>query len=207
MAGEIILVVEDTELLRRMYADKLAQDGYSVLPAGDGLEALALLKSHTVDLILLDLVMPRMSGLEMLDIVKRDPRMKDIPVIVLSNLGQESDVQKGIEMGAVDYLVKNEARPADVSVKITAVLSGGVVAEPAGELEHVNAEAPRADSFRVHLRDREGDADALVAAARLTRRFWCPACEVELVLELVPQVRRHGWFDAHLECPQCRREY
>lgn len=208
MSGEVVLVVEDTELLRRMYADKLTQDGYSVLPAADGLEALSLLKTHTVDLILLDLVMPRMSGLEMLDVIKKDPRIRHIPVIILSNLGQESDVQKGVEMGAVDYLVKNEARPADVSVKITAILTGAVAAEPAGADGSGDMfRAAAGASYRLQVRDREGDAEALISAARMPRRFWCPSCEVELVLELVPQPRRTGWYDAHFECPECHREY
>lgn len=201
MAGETILVVEDTELLRRMYADKLTQDGYTVLPAADGLEALSLVRSHSVDLILLDLVMPRMSGLEVLDTVKSDPRISDIPVIVLSNLGQEDDVKRGMEMGAADYLVKNEARPADVSAKIAEYFSGS--ATPAA----APASAPGLSSFNVHVRDREADAESLVAYSCLTRRFWCPTCEVELVLNLVPTPHRPGWFDAHLECPSCHRGY
>lgn len=203
MPGKTVLVVEDTELLRRMYADKLAQDGYEVLSAGDGLEALSYLKTHDVDLVLLDLVMPRMSGLELLDTMKRDPRTAGIPVIVLSNLGQESDVQKGIELGALDYLVKNEARPADVSAKITAVFSGadggGLAADP--------VEEPAEKTFRVYIRDHEGDCDALVDERRLSRRFWCPACEVELSLELVSDPERPGWYDAHLECSNCHRGY
>lgn len=204
MAGETILVVEDTELLRRMYADKLVQDGYTVLSAADGIEALALLRTHSVDLILLDLVMPRMSGLEVLDTVHRDPRTANLPVIVLSNLGQESDVEKGLEMGAADYLVKNEARPADVSAKIGAHFSGSGKSVATGEAP---ADACKLGSYSVFLRDREGDADELVACANLPRRFWCPACEVELALDLVSQPSRPGWFDAHFQCPKCGRRF
>lgn len=203
MAGETILIVEDTELLRRMYADKLAQDGYNVLAAADGLEALALLRSNDIDLILLDLVMPRMSGLEVLDTVKKDPRTADIAVIVLSNLGQEDDVNRGIEMGAADYLVKNEARPADVSAKIAAHFGA------AGESVVTDApvQAQSLASYNVNVRDRDADADALVDFAKFPRRFWCPACEVELVLNLVPNTHRPGWYDAHFECPTCHRGY
>lgn len=202
MAGETVLVVEDTELLRRMYADKLRQDGYVVLAAADGLEALALLRSHTVDLILLDLVMPRMSGLEVLDTVRHDPRTADIPVLVLSNLGQETDVEKGIEMGAADYLVKNEARPADVSAKIAAYFAGARTSDA------VPAAAPMpAHAYGLFVRDREGDADDLVSDAGLARRFWCPMCEAELVLSLLPQPTRPGWYDAHFECPVCHRGF
>jgi CheY-like chemotaxis protein len=191
---ESVLVVEDTELLRKVYADKLSQDGYEVQTAGDGVEALAILRSSVVDLILLDLIMPKMSGLEAIEAIKADPRLKDIPVIVLSNLGQESDVERGLALGATDYLIKNEAKPADVAEKIRLTLDFMAGRQASG------------DAYFVHIRDHEGDADRLVDEAQLARRFWCPACEVELQLELVPKPDRAGWYDAHLQCPSCGRE-
>jgi len=190
-----VLVVEDTDLLRRMYSDRLETDGYRVLGAADGLEALSLLRTDTPDLILLDLIMPKMSGLEVLSLVKKDPRLKAVPVLILSNLGEDEDIRRGIELGAVDYMIKNDARPADVSEKISAVLR--VAGSRGGDRS----------SFKLVVRDREADADAFVSAANLTRRFWCPACEVELNLELLPQGERNGWYDAHLLCPMCGREY
>ncbi len=189
------MVVEDTELLRRIYSDKLTQEGYTVISAADGLECIAHLHQTAVDLILLDLIMPRMSGLEVLDTVKKDPRTKDIPVIVLTNLGQEADVERGIAMGAIDYLVKNEAKPADVAEKIRVVLAmtGGRHGEP--------------EAYRVLIRDHEADADGLVAHLDLKRRVWCPACETELMLELIPRSDKPGWFEAHMVCPSCEREF
>ncbi|MRR12505.1 response regulator [bacterium] len=195
MAQQTILVVEDTELLRRIYSDKLTQDGYKVLSAADGLDALNLLRSNEVDLVLLDLIMPKMSGIEALEAIKADPRTRDIPVIILSNLGQESDVERGLAMGAVDYLIKNEAKPVDVAERITATLSlmGGRMKE--------------AKSYKLVIRDRELDAERFIADAKLPRRFWCPNCEVELALELMPQPERPGWYHAHLLCPMCGKEY
>lgn len=195
MAGESILIVEDTELLRRMYEDRMRQDGYAVHVAGDGLECLQVLHSAKVDLILLDLIMPRMSGLEALETVKADPRTKDIPVIILSNLGQDADIERGLSMGAVDYMVKNSAKPADVEAKVRMTL------------DSMTGRQSAAPSYRLRVRDREGDADRFVAEARLPRRFWCPACEVELDLELVPRTDEPGWFDAHLTCALCGREF
>jgi CheY-like chemotaxis protein len=193
--AQSILVVEDTDLLRKIYTDKLSSDGYNVHAAGDGLEALSILRMETVDLILLDLIMPKMSGLEALEAIKADPRTREIPVLILSNLGQESDVERGLSMGAVDYMVKNEAKPADVAEKIAAILdlAGGRQTE--------------AQSFKVFLKDRVGDVDALVEHAGLPQRFWCPPCEVELQLELLPQPERHGWYDCHFFCPMCGKEY
>lgn len=195
--GRTVLVVEDTDLLRRMYTDRLTQDGYSVLDAADGLGALSILRNSTPDLILLDLVMPKMSGLEVLEMVKRDPRLSPVPVLILSNLGEDADIQRGIEMGAIDYLIKNDARPADVSAKIGEILKMTGGATSGGSTA----------TYRLIIRDHEADADAFVADASLARRLWCPACEVELNLELAKESDRPGWYSAHVICPMCGREY
>ncbi len=190
-----ILVVEDTRLLRKIYSEKLTQEGYDVISAGDGIEALEVLRSQPVDLVLLDLIMPKMSGLEVLESMKNDPRTTQVPVLILSNLGQQSDIERGLELGAVDYLIKNEAKPAEIAEKIRLTL------------EFMAGRAAEVTSYRVVVRDREMDADRLIENARLTRRFWCPACEVELVIELIPQAEKTGWFDAHIICPACGREF
>jgi CheY-like chemotaxis protein len=195
MAGESILVVEDTELLRRIYTDKLTQEGYVVHGAANGLEALNIIRGNKIDLVLLDLIMPRMSGLEALEALKADPRTKEVPVIILSNLGQDADIQRGLEMGASDYLIKNESKPADVSAKISATLK--LAAD-----RMVNTHG-----YHLLVRDREGDADRFVAEQKMPRRFWCPACETELELELLPNRSRPGWYDAHFVCPTCPREF
>lgn len=195
MAGERILIVEDTELLRRIYQDRLAQDGYTVLTAGDGIEALAVLRANQVDLVLLDLIMPRMGGLDVLESMKADPRTANLPVIILTNLGEESAIKHALELGALDYLIKNQAKPADVAEKIRLVL---------GDLGNC---ACSDESFRLVVRDREADAECFITKASLPRRFWCPACEVELTLELLPKPDRTGWYDAHVICPKCGREF
>jgi DNA-binding response OmpR family regulator len=195
VAGESVLVVEDTELLRRIYTDKLAQEGYKVFQAADGLECLNVVRTQPLDLILLDLVMPRMSGLEALEALKRDPRTKDLPVVILSNLGQDTDIQRGLDLGALDYLIKNSAKPADVSAKIRATL------------DNRNSAPAETTAFRLTILDYERDADEFVAAAKLPRRFFCPACEVQLVLEMVPRSEKPGWYEAHLLCSKCGREF
>jgi len=187
-----ILIVEDTDLIRKIYADKLAQEGFRVLPAANGLQALNLLSDNDVDLILLDLIMPTMSGLEVLEAIKADPRFRDIPVIVLTNLGQDTDVQRGLSLGAADYLVKNESRPADVLDKINSVLSA-----------QQSPAQGTGNAYRLYLRGREGDVDRLVDDMALIRRLWCPACEEEYVLELVPKQNQAGWFDATFICSNC----
>ena len=189
-----VLVVEDTQLLRSMYVDRLTQDGYRVLGAADGLEALGVMSSETPDLILLDLIMPKMSGIEVLERLQNDTRLRAIPVLVLSNLGQDEDIGRCLELGAVDYLIKNDSRPADISAKIKSILRDA-------------AEKSNALVYRLQLRDRELDADRFIADAALTRRLWCPACEVELALELVQVEGVPGHYDAHIVCLMCGREY
>lgn len=190
-----VLVVEDTELLRRMYADSLTRDGYEVTTAADGMDAVSILRDQVPDLVLLDLIMPRMGGLDVLRHVKADPRTARVPVLVLSNLGQDSDIQEALELGAVDYMIKNDVRPSDISLKINTLLRA------------YGSQDDGPSVYRLYVRDHEGDADRLTVDAKLARHFWCPACEVELQLLLVPHADDTGWYDAHFECPQCSRQY
>lgn len=120
-----VLVVEDTQLLRRMYTDALAAEGYDVRSAGDGSEAVEMLGESPVDLVLLDLIMPKMGGLDALDAILLDPTTRDIPVIILSNIGHESDVERALQMGAAGYLVKNEAKMPDILAEVRRILARG----------------------------------------------------------------------------------
>lgn len=195
MSSKRILVVEDTELLRRMYRDRLVQDGYEVADAPDGLAALGLLRDQHFDLILLDLIMPRMGGIQVLEAVKQDPRTQSIPIVVLTNLGEEATIERAVALGAVDYLIKNETRPADVAEKVKLVLDAFVAADD------------KAAAFLIYPDASRGDVDSLVQHAALKRRLWCPACENELALELVPDPKRAGWYEARFVCPSCGKSF
>lgn len=195
VSGKRVLVVEDTELLRRMYRDRLAQDGYEVIDVSDGLAALGMLREQSFDLILLDLIMPRMGGVQVLEAVKQDPRTQSIPVIILTNLGEEETIERAVSLGAVDYLIKNETRPADVSEKVGLVLKA------------YSAAGNSKSEFIVYPQAGLGDIDRLVEHASLKRRLWCPACEHELALELVPDAKRAGWYSARFVCPSCGRSF
>lgn len=118
-----ILLIEDEGLLSRMYAKKLELDGYQVLVAANGQEGIALLGQNTVDLVICDMMMPVMDGLETLKVIKNNHATKTIPVIMLSNVSEEEYVSKAMEFGAVDYLVKNKLLPADVVTKVKEVLA------------------------------------------------------------------------------------
>lgn len=126
-----ILIVDDDQLLVRMYQKKLENDGYIVVTAQDGKDALEKLAEFIPDLILLDIMMPELNGLELLKKLKVEEKTKDIPVILLTNVGaSEEDSQRGLELGAVAYIVKASNRPSVVVAKIKEILAGYVHEPP-----------------------------------------------------------------------------
>lgn len=120
-----ILVVDDDSFVTDIYQTKLIQEGFEVLTAADGAEAVKKLKNGEggkPDLILLDIVMPYMDGLEVLKEVKSNEALKDIPVILLTNLSQKKEVEEGLRLGAKDYLIKSHFTPSEVLEKINSHL-------------------------------------------------------------------------------------
>jgi DNA-binding response OmpR family regulator len=108
MTKKKILIIEDDKFLLKLYSDKLRRAGFEVVESVTGEEALNRISVDKPDLIILDLILPKKSGFEILTELKFDSKTKNIPVVILTNLGQESDIKKGLEMGAVDYLVKTD---------------------------------------------------------------------------------------------------
>lgn len=113
-----ILIVEDDKFLRELIVKKLSEEGFITLEAIDGEEGLKKAKEEKPDLILLDLILPGIDGFEVLDKLKKDQETKSIPVIVLSNLGQKEDIEKGLKLGAFDYLVKANFTPGEIIEKV-----------------------------------------------------------------------------------------
>lgn len=101
-----ILLVEDDRFLRKAAEVRLKRAGLTVLTAGDGVEALALARSHALDLILLDLIMPKLQGFDVLRALKEGDATRHIPVLIMSNLGQDADRERASLDGAAGYLVK-----------------------------------------------------------------------------------------------------
>ena len=117
-----ILVIEDDKFLRELISQKLLHEGYDITEATDGEKGLEAVKKEKPDLVLLDLILPGVDGFEVLAKIKEDSIMAQIPVIILSNLGQKDDIEKGLKMGAVDYLIKAHFTPAEIIEKIRVVL-------------------------------------------------------------------------------------
>lgn len=129
-----ILLAEDDRFLRKAAGAMLRRQGFTVLTAEDGEEALRVARAETPDLILLDLIMPKLQGFEVLKALKSDPHTSPIPVVILSNLGQESDSKAAREMGALDYWVKANLALGELVSRVEETLTVGTSGEkPAAE--------------------------------------------------------------------------
>ncbi|KPJ85503.1 hypothetical protein AMJ57_02890 [Parcubacteria bacterium SG8_24] len=118
-----VLIVDDDAFLASIYATKLELEQFEVLRARDGEEGLEMAQREVPDLVLLDVLMPKLDGFEVLKRIKADERLKDIPVIMLTNLGQKEDIEQALNEGATDYLIKAHFVPAEAVEKIKKVLS------------------------------------------------------------------------------------
>ncbi|MDO8474092.1 MAG: response regulator [bacterium] len=117
-----IVIVEDDKFLRDLITQKVLKEGYLVVEAVSGEEGVAKAKEEKPDLMLLDLILPGIDGFEVLRQVKENPETSSIPVIILSNLGQKDDVERGMNLGAADYLIKAHFTPGEILTKIKSIL-------------------------------------------------------------------------------------
>lgn len=117
-----VLLVEDDVFLSGIYQKKFEMEGFKVTTADNGEKAVVEAKKKKPDIVLLDVLLPKLDGFAVLEKLKADPEVKDVPVILLTNLGQKDDVEKGLEAGAVDYLIKAHFKPSEVVDKVRKVL-------------------------------------------------------------------------------------
>lgn len=103
-----VLIVEDEEALRKVLQEKMQNSGFKTFAAKDGIEGWDMAKNNNPDIILLDLILPKRSGFDVLSMLKQDQELKDIPVFVLSNLAEDENLKKALQMGAEDYFVKSQ---------------------------------------------------------------------------------------------------
>jgi CheY-like chemotaxis protein len=113
-----ILIIEDEEILLELLKKKLSRLGYEVFTAVDGEKGMQAIREIIPDLILLDIIMPKMGGFEVMEKVQADPTLKTIPIIVISNSGQPVELDKAKRLGARDWLIKTEFDPQEVVDKV-----------------------------------------------------------------------------------------
>jgi len=117
-----ILLVEDDPSLAKIYKLELEMDNFEVLTASDGEAGLSTAKSGKPDLILLDIVLPKANGLAVLEQLKKDEEAKNIPVIIITNFGQEENIKKAFTLGAQDFVLKYQTTPGELAKKIKEIL-------------------------------------------------------------------------------------
>lgn len=118
-----ILLADDDQALRQLYSLELTNQQYSIVEAVDGDDCLEKAKAEKPDLILLDIMMPKTDGIAALSKLKADEELKAIPVVMLTNFGQENLVQQAFSLGAADYLLKYKVTPAEMADKVNQVLT------------------------------------------------------------------------------------
>jgi DNA-binding response OmpR family regulator len=118
-----LLVVEDDEFISAIYSKKLSLEGYAVRLAENGERALSMMREEKPDLVLLDIIMPVKDGFETLREMRADEKLRDIKVVVLSNLSEDKEMSQTRELGAIDYLVKANIAVSDLSAKVAGYLA------------------------------------------------------------------------------------
>ena len=119
-----VLVVEDDASVAQMYRLKLELDGYFVDVAGDGLAALEKARSLMPDIIFLDVRLPKLDGMSVLEALREDSATRNIPVVILSNWNEKELVDRGIKLGALDHMIKSQTTPARLSERVRDWLKG-----------------------------------------------------------------------------------
>lgn len=120
--GKKVFIIEDDDFLRSLVVTKLQKEGFEVGTSADGDGALAKIDAQKPSLLLLDLLLPTVSGFDVLEEVRKSPTWKDLKVIIFSNLGDKEDIKRGTELGANDYLVKANFTLDELVEKIKATL-------------------------------------------------------------------------------------
>lgn len=118
-----ILLVEDDPFLSEIYVTKFEEAGFNVSVAGDGSLGLQKVKEENPDILMLDIVMPNVDGFELLRLLKQEQATKNIPVVILSNLGEQEDVERGFKLGALMYIIKAHYTPTEVVAKVKSILN------------------------------------------------------------------------------------
>ena len=119
-----ILIIEDEKLLRDLLQNRLIKEGYEVSTAEDGEQGLKMMEKDKPDLILLDIIMPKKSGFEVMEEMQDDPELKNILIVIISNSGQPVEIDKAKKLGAKDWLIKTEFDPQEVIEKVKQQIGG-----------------------------------------------------------------------------------
>lgn len=118
----LVLIIEDDSYISDMYRIKLESENFEVVTTKDGITGIKMLKKQQPDIVLLDIVMPKIDGFNILKTIKRNPELKKIPIVLLTNLSQKENVERGFGLGADSYIIKAHFTPSEVVEKIKSIL-------------------------------------------------------------------------------------
>ena len=162
-----ILIVEDEEFLSEMYKIKFEQAGYATIVAGDGAEGFELAKKELPDLVLLDLILPKLDGFKVLAKLRQEPSTKKIKVFILSNLGQSDEVDKGMKTGADGYFIKANLTPSQLLEKVNGIFNNqGETAKDKKIIYNENFEHPAVEKKPAKILLIE-DEEAIISMYKL----------------------------------------
>ncbi len=185
------MLVEDSKVVQQMYRNKLTFEQFNVLTADNGMEAIKILSKEKPDIILLDLMMPVMDGYKVLQVIKTDPKLSAIPVLVFSAKGQAEEVEKALNLGAAGYIVKATTKPNEVVEHIRKVLD----------------QRPKEQAltrYLVEIRENAYDAKKLASDFKMND-LRCQKCQAPMLLELIPDFsHKTPWFSGRFLCPRCQ---
>lgn len=179
-----ILIVDDDEFIRGMYVDIFRKEGFIIIEAKNGLEGLNKALEESPDVIFTGIIMPQMTGFEMMEALKKNVKTADIPVAISSHLGRFEDQKKAFELGAKDFIYRGEVTPAEATQRIKNILGEKII---------------------YYVSPEEGH-DALEVAKFLGKEsLSCPKCssKYQLAIEFNPREER---FLLNLVCPYCEGE-
>jgi len=187
-----VLLVEDSVSIQALYRNMMTFEQFQVTPANNGMEAIKALTKEIPDIVLLDLMMPIMDGYKVLQVMKTDPKLSRIPVLVFSAKGQPEEVEKALSLGAAGYVVKATTKPKEVIEKMKLILSQRPSVQ---EVSH----------YSVQINEGALEAQKLADDFKLNN-FTCPTCQSKMLLDLIPDFSHNTpWFSANFFCPKCNR--
>jgi DNA-binding response OmpR family regulator len=188
-----VLLVEDSPSILAIYKNMLTIEQFQVTTAVNGMEAIKALSLDKPDIVLLDLMMPIMDGYKVLQVIKTDPKLTKIPVLVFSAKGQPEEIEKALSLGAAGYVIKATTKPKEVIEKMRAILSQTPAAQTEQAVTH----------YTLQITEGAFDAQKLSDDFKLGN-FACPTCRTKMLLDLIPDFSHNTpWFCGKFFCPKC----
>lgn len=195
-----LLLIEDNPDTRQIYKDVFEKDGFEVLQAEDGEKGLKYAEATIPDVILLDVMLPKLNGFDLLKRLRSRTETQKIPVMIFSAIGDVSDRAKAAELGVTEYSIKAFNSPKQVVNRLRTLLPG--MNTPKGPSDPGGA-------FTLALKGSPVGVPRLLSGVNLSNDFLCTQCHSEVLLSMLPDPTRTPghWFAAHLVCSNCRCEF